>query len=182
MVFKLHKREKPNDMESLFQLYGRKLYFTALRITGNDTDAQEAVQKSFINFYNRLETKGHATEIQNTEAYLTGCCVKVSIDIVRGRKRDAIFMKKLKEADYFTETEYNTEELQLEENKLVESIKEALAVMDEEYRIIISLRAIEGYSYSEIAEMTGLKEGSIRVKFLRGKEKLIKYLKGYSYG
>ena len=44
-------------------------------------------------------------------------------------------------------------------------------------RQIVSLKLIEGYDYEEIAEITSMKENSIRSNYMRGRQRLASMLK-----
>ena len=51
--------------------------------------------------------------------------------------------------------------------------------LDEETRNIMYLRILGNLSYDEISEITGKSVNAIRVKFFRGKERIIKEKKKY---
>lgn len=169
------KNKGIEDFSSIYGRIGKRLYFSALRITGNDADAQEAVQESFVSFYGKLKDAPY--RIKNPDAYLTAACIRKSIDIIKKKSRNRAFLDELKEDEECVAEEFDTGQLQTEENELVRKIREGIMKMEEKYRIIVSLRAVEEYSYREIAEITGLKENTVRIRYMRGKEKLINYLK-----
>ncbi|MBR7157761.1 MAG: sigma-70 family RNA polymerase sigma factor, partial [Bacteroidales bacterium] len=54
----------------------------------------------------------------------------------------------------------------------VDSIKKALLLLPDGYRLILSLHLFEGYDYEEISQITGLKESSISSQYLRAKKRL----------
>ena len=58
----------------------------------------------------------------------------------------------------------------------------AFAALPEQQRMLISLRDVEGYSYEEIAEQTGLEINNIRVGLSRARKKARElYLKIENY-
>ena len=54
----------------------------------------------------------------------------------------------------------------------IEAIKESLLLLPDSYRLILSLHLFEGYDYEEIADITGLKQSSIRSQYLRARRRL----------
>ncbi len=166
MLFRL------NDIESLYDRYSKKLYFTALRITASPMDAEEAMQDAFIK-YHRLTDK---RSIGNLEAWLTKVCIRNSIDTIRKRKSEEMFIEELS-ADEERGVVNMSEEEPEEAEYSVEKIRKAIAALPDGYRTILSLHLFEGYDYQEIALITGLKEGSVRSQCSRGKEKLMNIFK-----
>ncbi|MBR5857020.1 MAG: sigma-70 family RNA polymerase sigma factor [Bacteroidales bacterium] len=157
------------DIEKLYNSYSRKLYFTSLRITANSFDAQEAMHDTFIKFYKLKEKEN----IERIDSWLTSVCIRISIDILRKRYREGTFKSELQK-------EITKEELIEEppssktkpEEYTIEAVKESLLLLPDGYRLILSLHLFEGYDYEEIAQITGLKESSIRSQYMRAKKRL----------
>lgn len=218
------------DIEILYERYARKLYFTALRITGKAEDAEEAMQDAFIKYYlqtradkgaietcvheatggatscdsaaadhnggasssgdfpsqggddGRRDAVEHNRVILNIEAWLRRVCARNAVDILRSRSKNESLFSELPQTERARALERYEEEMLDPENaektgrNTVAAIKEALAHLPDGPRTILSLRLFEGYDYSEIARITGLKEVSVRSQFSRGKEKLRKLL------
>lgn len=57
-----------------------------------------------------------------------------------------------------------------------EMIDKALATLPEDQRVVITLRDMEGYSYEEIGEITGLSESQVKVYIYRARLAMKKYL------
>ena len=57
----------------------------------------------------------------------------------------------------------------------------ALATLRPEERTCITLQLVDGYDIRQIAEITGLKEGTVKSHLSRGKERLANYLKQNGY-
>ncbi len=158
---------RKRNIENLYDKYARKLYFTSLRITANHFDAEEAMQDAFIKFH-YLENRN---SIDNIESWLTKVCIRNSISIVRQRKAD-LFISESEAGEIIN----IPEEESGEPIYSVENIKEAITKLPDGYRLILSLHLFEGYSYTEIAQITELKESSVRSQYLRGKKKLLEIL------
>ena len=61
-------------------------------------------------------------------------------------------------------------------------IYHALALLKPDERTCITLQLIDGYDIMKIAEITQIKEGTVKSHLSRGKEKLANYLKQNGYG
>lgn len=57
----------------------------------------------------------------------------------------------------------------------------ALAQLKADERTCITLQLIDGYDIKKVAEITGMKEGTVKSHLSRGKEKLANYLKKNGY-
>jgi len=57
----------------------------------------------------------------------------------------------------------------------------ALAQLKEDERTCVTLQLIDGYDIAAIADITGLKVGTVKSHLSRGKEKMAKYLKENGY-
>lgn len=163
------------DIEKLYNTCSRKLYFTSLRITANSFDAEEAMQETFLRFY-KLE---NSENIEKVESWLTSVCIRISIDILRKRNREEIFKQELQKGvtkeDLVAEPPTSQIDSKGEPHTphySIEAIKESLPLLPDGYRLILSLHLFEGYDYEEIADITGLKESSIRSQYLRARKKL----------
>lgn len=67
---------------------------------------------------------------------------------------------------------------QLERHELEVSIQQAISALPPEARTVIVLRDVEGFSYEEIARMTGLAVGTVKSRIARGRMQLRERLKG----
>jgi RNA polymerase sigma-70 factor (ECF subfamily) len=60
----------------------------------------------------------------------------------------------------------------LEQAERQELLRRALASLAQPYRTVVVLREIEGLGYDEIAKVTGLAEGTVKSRLMRGRELL----------
>ncbi len=162
-------QKKRLDIEKLYDTYAKKLYFTSLRITADSFDAEEAMHDTFLRLH-RLPDKEQIKKIEN---WLTSVCIRISIDRLRKRKSEALFRQELA-AEAAEENSIGQEISNGKEppQYSVDSIKKALLLLPDGYRLILSLHLFEGYDYEEISQITGLKESSIRSQYLRAKKRL----------
>ena len=145
------------SIADLYQGYYASVYSTALRITGNPADAEDALQTVFLRVLNH--------EWQNSayppEAYFRRAAANAALDLLRREdpQRDA-----LEEAS----AEYSAEDAAL----LKERLRRALASLEVDDAAMFSLRYIEGMSNGEIADLYRQEKNNVAVRLHRIRQTL----------
>jgi len=155
----------------LYRNYSRRLFNSSLRIVGSSEIAEELMHDALLKYINGKVTCGSSAQ---ESSYLTTTVIRMSIDYIRKKRREALFLEDwtLNQSEIDTSTEF--------EDSLVEDIakvKKAILEMPPPYGLILNLVLLEGLEYDEIAEVTGEKEATLRCQFSRGKQKLIEKLR-----
>jgi RNA polymerase sigma-70 factor (ECF subfamily) len=65
-----------------------------------------------------------------------------------------------------------------EHRELWRHVRGALAELEEDYRLVVVLRDIDGLPYEEIAQITGLPKGTVKSRIHRGRQALASRLEG----
>lgn len=165
------------NIEKLYDQYSGSLFFTSLRITGNSCDAEEIMHDTFLKYYHYPKKN----EIQELKKWLTSICIRKSIDALRLKNKNSSFLENYAgESDNFVYPEAEEKralERYRDEKVKIAKIKEALVLLPDKYRLILSLHLFDGYDYTEIEQITGIKENYIRALYMRGKMKLTEIFK-----
>ncbi|HLG92483.1 MAG TPA: sigma-70 family RNA polymerase sigma factor [Acidimicrobiales bacterium] len=160
------------------------LYSAALRMTRNSADAEDLVQETYLKAYRAFDTFQEGT---NLKAWLYKILTNSYINSYRARQR------RPEQADGDIE---DVEELYLyrrlggleaaaagrsaEEEVLSrftdEEVKAALESLPDQFRIAVLLADVEGFSYQEIADITGVPIGTVMSRIHRGRRALQKAL------
>ena len=163
--------------EELVVIYQDKIVTLSYYLTGNQADAQDLAQEVFMRAY---------TKIRNfrQEADLGTWLHRIAVNLWSNMQRRQKFANLLSLDDpvqtgegEFTRTvasddpEGDPEEA-FEGKELQESVRQALRSLSEEYRIVLVLREIEGYSYGEIAKITGCSLGTVKSRMNRARQAL----------
>ena len=159
------------DRQEIEQIYGehsRSLYLASLRILGNSQEAEDVMQDTILKVCSSL------SKIDNIGAYLMRSCINKSLDVVRRRKRYQTYQSEIKAEEEVSFTQGYGEGSQ---TNIVSKVIATIARLPKGCRQIMSLKLIEGYDYEEIAEITSMKESSIRSNYMRGRQKLASMLK-----
>lgn len=162
----------------LVERYQTKIYNLALRMCGNEDDAFDLAQESFLRAWRNLGSFQFESAFST---WLFRLCSNICLDFLRAKKRRA--------AVSLTMTDDEGEENQLEipdpgktpeeavfaaEDR--ELLTRALNELPADQREILTLRAIDDLSYSEIARILNLQEGTVKSRLSRARTALRKQL------
>ena len=167
--------------EVIFRRYVNKVYRQALRLVGNDAEAEEIVQEVFLAIYQK------ATSFRGDSAFSTwlySFTMNASLTRLRKRKRtkeislDSFLPHYRQDGHHQVRPVFNWAdevELRLEEDELRRLLREAINQLPPKEKAVIVLSDIEGISNSEIGETLGLSIPAVKGRlhrarlFLRGK-------------
>lgn len=176
----LVERAKRGDVEAFEQLisqYEKKVVNTAYRLTGNIEDAMDVAQEAFIRAYSSIpEFRGDSSFATWLFRIVHNAC----LDELRKRKRQRV--TSLDEPVQSSDGEMERQlavanssdgpEEALERVEVQRAVQESINALDEEYRIVIVMRDIQGYSYNEIAETLGINLGTVKSRLNRARNAL----------
>ena len=169
-------RGDPRAFEELVNLYQGPVYNLCFRMVGNAEDAADMSQEAFLKAWRNL------AGFQFESAFSTwlyrlasNCC----LDFLRSRKRrPTISLVTTNDEDEeqvmdVEDTAPGPEE-QLFSREDREVLQKALGEIDPEQRQILTLRVVNDLSYGEIADILGIKEGTVKSRLSRARENLRK--------
>lgn len=162
----------------IYNTYSRKLFNISFRIVGDSDLAEEVMQDTILKFVTGrglFILPAGADRERKEGAWLTKTCVRASIDALRKKKRERLFLDEyaVEEApEYFAPVSIEREKSPLS----VEKVKSAIRGLPGPYRLIVTLVLMEGLDYEEISELTGESEGTLRTRFSRARKMLAERL------
>lgn len=161
--------------EELIKDYKKSAYNIALRVLRNVEDAEDASQEALIKVYKNIEN----FNMQSTfKVWLYRIVVNTCIDFKRKKNINAVSIDETidlggnnevhkeiaddsSNPDFLVEKNFN--------NKLV---NDAVNKLDDDYKTIIVLRDIQGFSYNEIAEILTCNLGTVKSRLNRARKSL----------
>lgn len=164
-----------NSQQSFTELirpHLERMYRLAFRLTGNQADAQDLVQDVMLKLYPQSE---RLVAIDKIAPWLGKVIYRQFVD---NKRRYAVRSLHLVDnSDYCAEpdrapaVQVSTEEL-VEAEFDINRLEAAVAKLSEDHRLIINLHDVEGYTISEIAEITGVPLGTLKSRRQRARERL----------
>lgn len=175
-LIRLVQQGETNAFSELVERYQTKVYSLALRMCGSEDDAFDLAQEAFLRAWQSL---GSYRSDAAFSSWLYRLTSNVCIDYLRKKKRSRVIS--------LTFEDDEGEQAQLElpdsaptpEQRLLQKeeqalLREAMNALPVEARQILTLRAINGLSYEQIAEVMGLPEGTVKSRLSRAREQLRK--------
>jgi RNA polymerase sigma-70 factor (ECF subfamily) len=162
----------------LVDRFQRKIYRVAYAITRDDTEADTITQDTFIQAYTHLGKFQGRAEL---ETWLTRIAINRSRDWLRRRKFVSLFSHDDADSDdriYAVEPvdEQPDAERLFMSHQLRAAILRAERTLSSQQKIIFRLRHYENHSLEEIAELLGLRSGTVRAHLFRAIHKVRKEL------
>ena len=176
-----HQKEK---FESIAFEYMDSLYSTALRMTRNAEEAEDLVQDTYLRAFRFFEKFQQGT---NFKAWIFKILTNTFINRYRKKMRTPQQVQ-FEKVEYGIENDKNKNQVPewkgYDENNYKEMFDDhvagALTQLSEEFRMVILLADVEGFSYKEISEMIDRPIGTVMSRLFRGRRLLQKVLETYA--
>ncbi len=163
----------------LVALYESRIFALAYRILSRRDDAEEVTQDVFVQVFKRIDSfRG--------DAKLSTWLFRVAVNLCKNRiksnarrpsagRQDLDELADYSSLDHAAGVSVGSVERpdELAEGKELEVlVKIAIGQLDPEFRQLVILRDVEDLSYEEIAEVTGLRKGTVKSRIHRGRTQL----------
>lgn len=162
----------------LVERHQKKVFNTALRMTGDYDEACEVVQEAFLAAFRAIRKfRGEA----KFSTWLYGIVVNVSKTRLkqaaqRRRKTVSIDDPADDPADGLAAEGVSALEA-LEKKDVQAKVQRCIGTLEEEFREVLVLRDIQGFSYDEIGGILEVPEGTIKSRLFRAREAMKNCLK-----
>jgi RNA polymerase sigma-70 factor, ECF subfamily len=172
-------RAKAGDKDGfrlLVERHSRSVFRLAYRLTGNEQDAEDVVQETFLRAYKQLQNFESRASF-GTWLYRIGA--NYALDLIRSRKRHQDNRPPVdEESDAMLSIPAPTPgpERIAYGVQVEERISSAMAELTEQERTAFVLRHFEGFSIEEIAAALGLGSSAAKHSIFRAVQKLRKSL------
>ena len=178
----LVNRAKEGDSDAFGQLmeqHQNRIYSLALRMVGNPEDAADLTQDAFLSAWRSLA--GFQGE-SSFSTWLYRLTSNACIDFLRKEKRKRaagtiVYLDDTEDGGSLDLPDYDADpHRQLEQTEVSQAIADGMAALSEEHRKVLALREISGLSYTEIADILGLEDGTVKSRIARARLALRKKL------
>ena len=174
----LIERARAGDLDAyniLVDRYRDAVYSVALRYMRRIDLADDVTQDAFLRAYDALDTFRNE-EGRGFKSWLLRIAANRALDVLRyeGRRPASSLDAALDNEDSSWEPETRADHpVDLaEQAALQRHLESALGELPEDQRLAVILFDVEGYSYEEIAEISGVAVGTIKSRLHRGRGRL----------
>jgi RNA polymerase sigma-70 factor, ECF subfamily len=149
--------------ERLYLQHGGRMKSIACNLMGNTSDAEDAVQESFLKVYRSIRSfQGHSS----LSTWIYRILVNTCLDLKRRRRRQEL-----------PETANSPEDIPHPQgltanHPLRLTLEKIVANLDERLRNVFLLFEVEGFRHSEIAGMLNISEAASKVALFQAKREL----------
>ena len=170
------------EFESMAMPFMDQLYSHALRLTKNSSDAEDLVQETYLKGYRAFSSFKEGT---NLRAWLFRILTNSFINNYRKKQRgfeeedfdeiDDMYLHRRLGSIQNSTLGMSAEDM-LFERLTEDEIKDAVENLPTQYREVVLLADVQGFSYKEIAEILEIPNGTVMSRLHRGRAKLQKVL------
>jgi RNA polymerase sigma factor (sigma-70 family) len=158
---------QPPTWEEIVAQHSPRVYRLAYRLTGNPHDAEDLTQEVFVRVFRSLSSYTPGT----FEGWLHRITTNLFLDQAR-RKAKIRFDALAEDAEGRIPSKASAPDSQYLDTQFDDDVEAALAQLPPDFRAAVVLCDIEGLTYDEIAEVLGLKLGTVRSRIHRGRAML----------
>ncbi len=182
----LVKRFKQGDQSAfaeLVQAYRKPLYFTILKIVGNETDAEDITTEAFIKAYENIDKYDERFAFST---WLFKIGNNLAIDFLRKKKRSVPTVSLSDKVSSSDEDSPTYEEVLKEKtpdtsdivhySMEIEHVKKIMEQMPKDLREILELKYIHELTHQEIAQKLKIPIGTVKGRLARARKLLFKLL------
>jgi RNA polymerase sigma-70 factor (family 1) len=141
-----------------------KLFRFALRLVGNEEEAQDIVQDVLLKMWDK---RHQLDEVQNHEAWCMRITRNLSLDRLKSKRVKTTFA--IGDSPIHQESDLPTPDREMENTDLMGKLRDLINNLPEKQRMIIQLRDVEGYSYQEIADIMEIDINQVKVTLFRAR-------------
>ncbi len=156
---------------------------TASRMTKSESDAEDLVQETMLKAYRFFDKFEAGT---NCKAWLFKIMTNIFINNYRSRSKapESVAIEDIDDGFLYGQLAENygvtDPEKQFLSKIIDDDIQNAISELPEDFRLVVVLSFLEGFSYREIADITGLHIGTVKSRLYRGRKLLQKSLLEYA--
>lgn len=173
------------SFETILRLFHKKVFNLAYRLLGDHDEAADLTQETFVRAYkaySRFKGESEAVYPWLCRIAVNGCKNRFR-EMQRKNRYEGRSLDSCAEADAFEIGDSSLDPADVVQRQDLESrVQEAILSLPPEFRIVVILRDMQGLSYKEVADATGLTMETVKARLFRGRgilrRKFAPYLEG----
>lgn len=173
------RRGDAKAFATIVKTYQNRVFNMVLRMVGNREEAEDVAQDVFVTVFQSIDGFRGDSKLSTWLYRVTVNHCKNRLKYLRRRKKhlgrplDEIAEAELARGSGSSQAAYHAHiprpDEQASGHQLEAIIQREIAALEEEHRVLVVLRDIQGLSYQEIGEITGLNIGTIKSRLHRAR-------------
>ena len=160
---------------AIVERYQTQVYNVAARVLGNRTTAEDVAQETFVSAYKAIDRfRGGSLR-----AWLLRIASNLSIDNLRTSRRrpEASLDEALLSPGFQPASREESPEQRALSNELAGEIQRAILSIPDDQRTVLVLIDVQGMSYEEAADSTGVSVGTVKSRLNRARRRVRDHLR-----
>jgi RNA polymerase sigma-70 factor (ECF subfamily) len=176
------KNRDERAFNALVLRFQDRVYNLIRRLIGNPEEARDVTQEVFVSIFEKVDTYRGDSAIATWVYRIAANHAKNRIKYLARRKdrqRESLEHMLTPPTSSQLSAEVLRPDQALTRERVSRLVDWGLASLDEEQRLVLVLRDVEGQSYEDIATITGLNLGTVKSRLHRGRLRLKEVLAPY---
>jgi RNA polymerase sigma-70 factor, ECF subfamily len=174
----LCQRGETDAFEVLVERHQKKMLNIACRMMGDYDEACDVTQEAFVSAYKSIKKF-------KAEAKFSTWLYRIVVNYSKNRLKQLSGLSKREGVSFDDNTEKRAEEIlnqslinsanpgtQMETREREAHVQKCISSLDEEYREVLVLRDIQGFSYDEIKDILRIPDGTVKSRLSRARNAL----------
>ena len=177
-LFLLAKKGDGRAFEQIVTATESAVYNLALSILKRKEDAEDVTQETYLRLWRAITD----ASIESPRSYILRTARNLALDVIRknSKREDADTVVQGADEEFEIEPEdtdpASRPDLAYLQKMESQAVRESIYELPTSARELIILRDLEGLPYSEISELLGISEGTLKSKLFRARERLRKII------
>ncbi len=150
-------------MASLYKLYAKAMYNICRRMMGDEEEAKDILQESFIDAFQKLPK---LREVNTFSSWIKRIVINNCINAIRKRKLETTQLEDNQDFVMEEDDDYEYAEFQAQQ------ILSAIDKLPEGCKTVLNLYLFEGYDHKEIAEILQVTESASKAQYCKAKARI----------
>jgi RNA polymerase sigma-70 factor (ECF subfamily) len=161
--------------EELIKGYKKSAYNIALRVMRNVEDAEDASQEALIKIFKNISSFNMESTFK---VWMYRVVVNTCIDFKRRKNVNALSIDETldlgsgREIQREIPDESNNPDALIERNYSTQLVNDAINMLEDDFKTIIILRDIKGFTYDEISQILSCNLGTVKSRLSRARKRL----------
>ena len=165
--------QRLNKFEDLVTKHRKDIVNFHYRLAGNKFEAEDLAQDTFVKAYKHFDS---LKEIDKAKSWFFSIARNVAVDFFRRNKNKSVALDNAILENYAAANAIDSR-TQVESGEIAHELKECVAQLNSEERLIIRLLYYEGFSYNEISTLLVMNTNTLKSKLHRARKSLLKLVK-----
>ena len=160
----------------LYQLYSKAMYNICLRMLNDVEDAEDLLQNSFMDVFNKLHYFRFESSIG---AWIKRIVINNCINFLKKKRLQIVEMSD-NDLNVFADKDtdnQNAGSATTDYQPEIQKVNQAIQQLPDGYRVVLTLYLLEGYDHQEIGEILGVSASTSKSQYSRARKKLQGILK-----